>query len=104
SDPGDPFYLATIEMDGEESLYKGVISVEQFNNPESMNFTDKKGSTENMDLFDFGYDLTVHKAQGSKSKRVILFQERVKRIDDLMWRRWLYTAVTRAEEELFIVG
>jgi len=104
SDPGDPFYLATIEMDGEESLYKGVISVEQFNNPESMNFTDKKGSTENMDLFDFGYALTVHKAQGSQSKRVILFEERFKQMDDLMWRRWLYTAVTRAEEELFIVG
>jgi len=25
-------------------------------------------------------------------------------MDDEQWRRWLYTGVTRAEEELYIVG
>ncbi|PIV01082.1 hypothetical protein COS55_02515 [Candidatus Shapirobacteria bacterium CG03_land_8_20_14_0_80_40_19] len=25
-------------------------------------------------------------------------------MDDEQWRRWLYTGVTRAEEELFIIG
>ena len=54
------------------------------------------------DLFDFGYALTVHKAQGSQAKRVILFEERFSQMTDDEWRRWLYTAVTRAEEELFI--
>lgn len=56
------------------------------------------------DLFDFGYALTVHKAQGSQAKRIIVFEERFKQMDDEMWRRWLYTAVTRAEEELYLVG
>ena len=56
------------------------------------------------DLFDFGYALTVHKAQGSQAKRVILFEERFKQMSNLDWRRWLYTAVTRAEEELIILG
>jgi DNA helicase IV len=25
-------------------------------------------------------------------------------MDDQMWKRWLYTAVTRAEEELYVFG
>ncbi|MBT4124189.1 MAG: ATP-binding domain-containing protein, partial [Candidatus Pacebacteria bacterium] len=56
------------------------------------------------DLFDFGYALTVHKAQGSQAKKAIVFEERFPKMDDQMWKKWLYTAVTRAEEELFIVG
>ena len=56
------------------------------------------------DLFDFGYALTVHKAQGSQAKKVILFEERFKKMTDDEWKRWLYTAVTRAEEELYIFG
>jgi ATP-dependent exoDNAse (exonuclease V) alpha subunit len=56
------------------------------------------------DLFDFGYALTVHKAQGSQAKRVILFEERSKYMDDIMWKRWLYTGITRAVEELYIIG
>jgi len=35
---------------------------------------------------------------------VILFEERFKQMSDLDWRRWLYTAVTRAEDELIILG
>ena len=54
------------------------------------------------DLFDFGYAITVHKAQGSQAKRVVLFEERFKQMNDEEWKRWLYTAVTRAEEELYI--
>ena len=69
-----------------------------------MNFTDKRAETMKGDLFDFGYALTVHKAQGSQAKRVILFEERFKQMNDEEWKRWLYTAVTRAEEELYIFG
>ena len=52
---------------------------------------------------ELAYALTVHKAQGSQSRRAVVFEERMTR-DDEAWRRWLYTAVTRAEEELLIVG
>ena len=54
--------------------------------------------------FDYGYVFTVHKAQGSQAPKVLLFEERSKHMDDETWRRWLYTAVTRAEEELVVVG
>ncbi len=55
----------------------------------------------NADEFDYGYALTVHKAQGSQWEHVVLFDE--------SWafrehsQRWLYTAITRAAEKLTIV-
>ncbi|MCA9372322.1 AAA family ATPase [Candidatus Woesebacteria bacterium] len=100
----DDWYRAEIEMDGEEDRYKGLISVEQFYKKTALNFTDKRAKILKGDLFDFGYALTVHKAQGSQAKKVILFEERFKKMNDNEWRRWLYTAVTRAEEELYIFG
>lgn len=96
------WYKAEIVMDGEENIYRGFISVDQFGADSAMNFTDKRREIMAGDLFDFGYALTVHKAQGSQAKRVVLFEERFKKTDDDNWRRWLYTAVTRAEEELYI--
>lgn len=96
------WYSADIAMDGEAGNYSGQISVAQFNADSALNFTENRKIIMNGDLFDFGYALTVHKAQGSQAKRVVLFEERFKKMDDDQWRRWLYTAVTRAEEELYI--
>jgi len=98
------WYQAEIKMDDEKELYDGLIAVEQFNRPRPMNFSKERKRIIKGDLFDFGYALTVHKAQGSQAKRVILFEERFSRMNDEQWRRWLYTAVTRAEEELYIIG
>jgi len=97
------WYRAEIQMDGEDRMYKGLISKEQFMSDAALNFTDKRSAIMAGDLFDFGYALTVHKAQGSQAKRVILFEERFSKMDDEAWRRWLYTGVTRAEEELYII-
>lgn len=53
------------------------------------------------DDFDFGYALTVHKAQGSQWNNIVLFDE------SYAFRehrdRWLYTAITRAAETIVIV-
>ncbi len=53
------------------------------------------------DDFDYGYALTVHKAQGSQWDNVVLFDESYAFRD--MRQRWLYTAITRAAERLTIV-
>jgi exodeoxyribonuclease V len=98
----EKWYHGEIAMDGEEGNYSGLISKDQFNADNSLNFTDRRKEIMAGDLFDFGYAMTVHKAQGSQAKKVILFEERFKKMDDDQWRRWLYTAVTRAEEELYI--
>lgn len=50
--------------------------------------------------FDYGYALTVHKAQGSEWDRVVLADDGMRRNDVEFRRRWLYTAVTRAKKEL----
>jgi ATP-dependent exoDNAse (exonuclease V) alpha subunit len=51
--------------------------------------------------FDFGYALTCHKAQGSEYDRVLVIDE------SSVFRehasRWLYTAATRAKEQLVVV-
>src|SRR5690606_30346861 len=53
------------------------------------------------DDFDYGYALTVHKAQGSQWNEVVLFDESFAFRDTRS--RWLYTAITRAAERLTIV-
>ena len=55
----------------------------------------------NSDEFDFGYALTVHKAQGSQWDDVVLFDESGAFPDNR--DRWLYTGVTRAAKRLTIV-
>jgi exodeoxyribonuclease-5 len=54
--------------------------------------------------FDYGYALTVHKAQGSQWDKVTLCDDGFgKRGGPLDRARWLYTAITRAQRELIIV-
>lgn len=51
--------------------------------------------------FDFGYALTVHKAQGSEWDNVILVDEF--RGYENERRRWLYTGITRAAQSILVV-
>ncbi len=53
------------------------------------------------DEFDYGYALTVHKAQGSQWDDVLLFDESYAFREHA--RRWLYTGLTRAAKRLTIV-
>jgi exodeoxyribonuclease V len=53
------------------------------------------------DEFDFGYVLTVHKAQGSQWDDVVLFDESGAFSENR--DRWLYTGVTRAAKRLTVV-
>ena len=53
------------------------------------------------DEFDYGYVLTVHKAQGSQWDDVVLFDESFAFPDSR--ERWLYTGITRAAKKLTIV-
>ncbi|HME29551.1 MAG TPA: AAA family ATPase [Pseudolabrys sp.] len=53
------------------------------------------------DEFDYGYVLTVHKAQGSQWNDVVLFDESFAFPESR--ERWLYTGVTRAAKKLTMV-
>lgn len=93
---------ATIDFPEAGVVYNGLISKDQFHSPTLI--SQIKGVKYDMigDRFDFGYALTVHKAQGSQARRVLVFDESPFFREDAS--RWLYTAVTRAEEELYILG
>lgn len=96
---GFSYYNTEIALDYEDYTFWGKISIDQFNSPTLVDLKIK-----DINYFDFGYALTVHKAQGSQAKRVVVFEERFSKMDDDTYSRWLYTAVTRAEKELYIVG
>ena len=51
----------------------------------------------------FGWALTVHKSQGSEWQRVFLFLHNSHAKGSLMSRELLYTAVTRAKHELYVI-
>jgi exodeoxyribonuclease-5 len=53
------------------------------------------------DEFDFGYVLTVHKAQGSQWNAVMLFDESFAFRENRA--RWLYTGITRAAARVTVV-
>jgi ATP-dependent exoDNAse (exonuclease V) alpha subunit len=52
----------------------------------------------------YAYAFTCHKAQGGQWKRVLVEKPYMPDGLDAGFFRWLYTAVTRASEQLFLVG
>lgn len=52
---------------------------------------------------DYGYCLTVHKSQGSQYPTTTLYDDGFGKREPETRKRWLYTAITRAENQLYIV-
>lgn len=99
------FYFAKIKMDDGAS-FLGRINRLQFNRPTTLKGTEIPGldRREYGQLFDFGYAMTCHKAQGSEAKTVVVYEECDWMETEDLRRRWLYTAYTRAAERLIVVG
>lgn len=53
--------------------------------------------------FDYGYAITVHKAQGSEYDNVLVLEEFLRSESKADHIKWLYTAATRAAKKLIIV-
>jgi exodeoxyribonuclease-5 len=66
----------------------------------SGNWMEFRGMAKPM-LFDYAYCITCHKSQGSEFDKVLVFNEYMKGTD---WKRWMYTAATRAKKKLIIVA
>ena len=98
------WYNAVLQMDGEHNVYAGRLSAHQLDQLKTLQEVEGLLPIEIGDRFDRGYALTVHKAQGSQARRVILFEQKSRLWEGDLYRRWLYTAVTRAREQLLIVG
>jgi exodeoxyribonuclease-5 len=88
---GDPPELDVVTDDGETK--KGLkFAPDQFGSRRRLDNVSRKRA-----LFDFGYALTVQKAQGSEWKRVLVLEWIH---PDTSAARWRYTAATRASEHL----
>ena len=88
--------------DGTE--FRGNVVKAQFGAPATLRELEGFEPERLRELFDFGYALTVHKAQGSEADRVFMIEERFSGMDDETWRRWLYTGVTRARKHLTVIS
>lgn len=52
----------------------------------------------------FAYAVTCHKAQGGQWKRVFVEQPYLPEGPSIAYYRWLYTAITRASDKLYLIG
>jgi exodeoxyribonuclease-5 len=96
--PGINLLVSPEEDDPERGVAKIKLLKAAFEDPDAeISWQQKK----RFDDFDYGYALTVHKAQGSQWDDVVLFDESYAFRDTR--ERWLYTAITRAAERLTIV-
>ncbi|WP_157015774.1 ATP-dependent DNA helicase [Mesorhizobium xinjiangense] len=96
--PGINLLVSPEEDDPDRGVAKIKLLKAAFENPEAdIPWQQKR----RFDDFDYGYALTVHKAQGSQWNNVVLFDESYAFRDTR--QRWLYTAITRAAERLTIV-
>ena len=52
----------------------------------------------------FAYAMTCHKSQGGQWENVFVEQPYLPNGQDISYIRWLYTAVTRAQKKLYLIG
>ncbi|MDI6027933.1 ATP-dependent RecD-like DNA helicase [Corticibacterium sp. UT-5YL-CI-8] len=96
--PGINLLVSPEEDDPERGVAKIKLLKAAFEEPDSeIPWQTKK----RYDDFDYGYALTVHKAQGSQWDNVVLFDESYAFKETR--QRWLYTAITRAAKQLTVV-
>ena len=91
------WYRGEIEMDHMPRPYHGLMSAYQFGMERTLKEVDGLRPREVGDLFDWGYAITCHKAQGSECPRVLVVDEPFHN-----FQRWRYTALTRARDYVSI--
>ena len=79
------------DYEDEKSSYKRLLSV-------------KKNKYFNALQVKFSYAMTCHKSQGGQWKTVFIEQPYLPNGQDISYLRWLYTAVTRAQQKLYLIG
>lgn len=96
------WYEARISFPVENRVFDGLISKHQFNQPTLLTSVDGVNQKKIGERFDFGYALTVHKAQGSQAETVVIYEEGAERWMGDSYPRWLYTAITRATSNVYL--
>lgn len=111
------FQTMSVNLDDSEELYNTLVHLYCFGkisyndmwekvfekNKKRLPRLLKESNSAELDIFDFAYAISVHRAQGSEWDKVVLIEERNSYQDDDNWARWLYTAVTRAKQKIVII-
>lgn len=79
------------DYEDEKSGYKKLLAI-------------KNNSYFNALQIKFSYAMTCHKSQGGQWKTVFIEQPYLPEGKSLAYFRWLYTAVTRAQKKLYLIG
>lgn len=85
------FHAVAEDYAGERSKYKRLQAI-------------KSNKYFNALQVKFSYALTCHKTQGGQWDNVFVEQPYLPDGEDISYLRWLYTAVTRAQKKLFLLG
>jgi len=95
-----------LSYDDSKKLYEGVsLDYEHISNKKERLLAIKQDPYYNALQIKFAYAVTCHKAQGGQWDAVFVDQGYLTdEMVDLEFLRWLYTAVTRAKMELFLVN
>ena len=90
----------------EENIFNGDIGIiDSIDKKEIViNFDENyvRFTPSNFNKFKHGYAISIHKAQGSEFKTVVI--PVLKEYNKMLYRKLYYTGVTRAKRELYIVG
>ncbi len=101
---GDP--VVHLENDYRRGLFNGllgtVVAIDVFRRTVEVTFDDEfyVFARDELIRLDLAYALTCHKLQGSQAERVVIAIEPTRLIEP----SWIYTAVTRAEQQAVLVG
>lgn len=93
-DFSEPYYEATLLIDGEERA--GVKVLREGGEANDL------GRDRLPARLDFAYAITVHRSQGSEYDRVVFIDDHFAKWNRDLRRRFLYTAISRAREQLTI--
>lgn len=91
-----PMLIDVVSMDGTSTFKTLAINPDCFfvgTDPEAL--ARRKEGAKRVGGFDFGYAITVHKAQGGEWERVLFVEESLPSMD---MRKIVYTAITRAQK------
>lgn len=98
------WYDVIVDFPVENKVFEGKITKHQFNQEQVIHKHDKIPPKKIGERFDFGYALTVHKAQGSQAETVLVYEESAQMWMKDNYAKWLYTAITRASSNIFLIA
>ena len=95
----------SLTYEDSNKLYQAVMEDYQHETSKYKKFQAvKKNRYFNALQIKFSYAITCHKSQGGQWENVFVEQPYLPEGPDRDYIRWLYTAVTRAKEKLYLIG